>query len=200
MNAYDILEEQGFLQSLSNTNRIIYLRINSSNLLRSWIIFYSFCLKNEAIRYRVQRFDYTPFDARAFKFRHPYNVYGLEGIPIAHARAVWKKMFEMWARCTLHSPYFEVFRTPSMGLGLRSLVNTSLMTMSSEVHGFLDYISEAEEEETKVFHLLASSNHPSLFWGHTEQNGDQNAILFGPLSLCNSNQWIGGGNLNRQGR
>ena len=115
MNAYEILEEQGFLQSLSNTNRIIYLRINSSNLLRSWIIFYSFCLKNEAIRYRVQRFDYTPVDARAFKFRHPYNVYGLEGIPIAHARALWKKL-----RCTLHSPYFEVFRTPSMGLGLRS--------------------------------------------------------------------------------
>jgi hypothetical protein len=84
-----------------------------------------------------------------------------------------------------------------MGLGLRSLVNTSLMTMSSEVHGFLDYISEAEEEETKVLHLLASSNHPSLYWGHTEQNGDQNAILFGPLSLCNSNQWIGG-NHNRQ--
>ena len=65
MNAYDILEEQGFLQSLSNTNnRIIYLRINSSNLLRSWIIFYSFCLKNEAIRYRVQRFDYTPLIRR----------------------------------------------------------------------------------------------------------------------------------------
>ena len=104
----------------------------------------------------------------------------------------------MWAACTLHFPYFEVFRTLYMGLGLRSLVNTSFLNMSSEIHGVLDFISEAEEEQTQVFASLTIQYHPSLYWGVTEENGIQNnAILFGPLSLCNSNEWIGG-NLNPQ--
>ena len=105
----------------------------------------------------------------------------------------------MWAACTLHFPYFEVFRTLYMGLGLRSLVNTSFLNMSSEIHGFLDFISEAEEEQTQVFASLTIQYHPSLYWGVTEENGIQNnAILFGPLSLCNSNEWVVGGNLNPQ--
>ena len=63
MNAFDLLEQQGFLDSLSNTNRIIYLRRKTSNLLRSWIIFQSFCLNIDIIRFRVQARDYEPFNS-----------------------------------------------------------------------------------------------------------------------------------------
>ena len=76
MNAFD-LEQQGFLDSLSNTNRIIYLRRKISNLLRSWIIFQSFCLNINIIRLQVQARDYEPFNGRAFRFRYPYNVRGM---------------------------------------------------------------------------------------------------------------------------
>ena len=70
MNAFD-LEQQGFLDSLFNTNRIIYLRRKISNLLRSWIIFQSFCLNIDIIRH------YEPFNGCAFRFRYPYNVRGM---------------------------------------------------------------------------------------------------------------------------
>ena len=197
MDAFDVLDNEGFLDSLPYTYRIIYLRINTGMLLPSWIVFQYFCLNVEGIRFLVQAHDYEPFEGRAFRFRVPYNQLGLGEIPEAFGRLLWKNLFPMWASCTLHHPYFEVFRTPSMGLGLRSLVDTTFLNMASEVHGFLDFITDAEEAQTLVFHQLALANHPSLYWGLTEEHGIQNAILFGPLSLCNSNEWIGG-NLNPQ--
>ena len=67
-NAFDVLEQEGFLDSLPYTYRIIYLRINTSPLLRSWILFQCFCLNIPAVRFLVQARDYEPFEGRAFKF------------------------------------------------------------------------------------------------------------------------------------
>ena len=107
-----------FLDSLSFNHRIIYRRRKTSNALRN---------KN--------------------KFRLPWNQYGSEGIPIEFAKTLWKKLFPMWVHHTLHSPSFEVFRTPNMmGLGLCSKINNStLSAMACEVDGFLEYITEEEE-------------------------------------------------------
>ena len=90
-----------------------------------------------------------------------FNHYGLGAIPVENGKVLWKKLFPMWITCTLRSPYFEVFRTRSMGLGLRSLVSTSLTNMSSEIPVFLDFISEEEEVRTNVFRVLTEEKHPS---------------------------------------
>ena len=37
------------------------------------------------------------------------NAYGLGAIPIEYGRVLWLKMFPMWVKCTLHSPFFEVW-------------------------------------------------------------------------------------------
>ena len=52
-NAFDVLEQEGFLDSLPYTYRIIYLRINTSPLLRSWILFQCFCLNIPAVRFDI---------------------------------------------------------------------------------------------------------------------------------------------------
>ena len=93
---------------------------------------------------------------------------------------------------TLHSPIFEVFRTPNMGLGLRSLLAISFADMALEVHGFVEFISDEEEARTNIFHSLITEDHPSLFWSATDDALISSGILFGPLSLCNSNEFVDG--------
>ena len=41
-----------------------------------------------------------------------------------------------------------------------------------------------------MFRVLTESKHSSLFWGSNADLLLQNAILYGPLSLCNSNEFI----------
>ena len=63
-------------------------------------------------------------------------------------------------------------------------------SFSGEIHGFLDYIFEEEEARTHIFETLIQEDHPSLFWGVLEGNVIGNAVLIGPLSLCNSNEYV----------
>ena len=124
-----------FLDSLSFTHRIIYRRRKTSNALRAWIIFYERILINDNVRLAVQNNGYEPWEldypTSAYKFRLPWNQYGSEGIiPIEFAKILWKKLFPMWAHHTLHSPSFEVFRTPTMGLGLRSKIHSTLAAIN----------------------------------------------------------------------
>ena len=131
------------------------------------------------------------YPTSVYKFRLPWNQYGSEeGIPIEFAKTLWKNLFPMWVHHTLHLPSFEVFRTPNMGLGLRSKINSTLSAMACEVHGFLEYITEEEEAKTGVFRVLTEGKYPSLFWGSNADLLLKNAILYGPLSLCNSNEFI----------
>ena len=79
-----------------------------------------------------------------------------------------------------------------MGLGLRSLVLCSLTQMAEEVHGFVEFIDEAEEARTGIFQTLVQNDHPSLFYGVTEDLIISNGVLYGPACLCNSNEWVNG--------
>ena len=110
-----------------------------------------------------------------FRFRFPYNKYGVGAIPIEFAQVHWLRLFPMWVRITLHSPFFEVFRTPTMGLGLRARFWTSLRYLAPEISGFLDYISEEEEEHQQLFTSLQLVDHPSLYY-----LVPRNAVLYGP--------------------
>jgi hypothetical protein len=61
-----LLEEIEFLNCFSVTNRIIYLRQQSTILLQSWIVFQTFCLNIDANRIRVQNHDYELFNGPAY--------------------------------------------------------------------------------------------------------------------------------------
>ena len=71
-----------------------------------------------------------------------------------------------------------------MGSGLRSLVLCSLTQMAEEVHGFVEFIDEAEEARTGIFQTLVQNDHPSLFWGANENLLISNGFLYGPACFA----------------
>ena len=105
---FDVLE---FMGGLSVPNRLMYRRRKTNNLLRSWILFQEHIINNDVVRHAVQNNGYEPWllPNSAFRFRLPWNAYGLGAIPIEYGRVLWLKMFPMWVKCTLHSPFFEVW-------------------------------------------------------------------------------------------
>ena len=116
---------EGFLNLISLPNRIIYRRRKTKNIHRAWILIYEHVMLNDALRLAVQN-DGIKFweDDPFFRFRYPVNKYGCGGIPLEFAEVHWLKLFPMWVRLTLHSPWFEVFRTPTMGLGTNRQLDT----------------------------------------------------------------------------
>ena len=96
-------------------------------------------------------------------------------------------MFELWKKATLLAEEFEVFNTPSIGLGVRVLEQASQSKVLFRplslhaLHGFLEVIPESLFDEVRSF------GHSSLykFYDRTTRKWVF-SILFGPLSLVNS--------------
>ena len=72
----DVLEFMG-------PNRLMYRRRKTNNLLRSWILFQEHIINNDVVRHAVQNNGYEPWllPNSAFRFRLPWNAYGLGAIP-----------------------------------------------------------------------------------------------------------------------
>ena len=68
----DDLNDEQFIDSLSLTNRIIYIRRKTTNLLRAWIIVQERILKFDNVRAAVQNGGYEPWETS-----HPV-LFGLE--------------------------------------------------------------------------------------------------------------------------
>ena len=92
-------------------NQIMYCRKKTKNFQRSSMVFQECILNIDAVRLAVQN--------NGFK---PCNTYSLGVVEVKYGCVVWLRLFRMPVQYTLHSsPFFDVFRTPNMGLGLRSL-------------------------------------------------------------------------------
>ena len=67
-------------------------------------------INNDVVRHAVRNNGYEPWllPNSAFRFRLPWNTYGLGAIPIESGRVLWLNLFPMWVKCTLQSPFFEV--------------------------------------------------------------------------------------------
>ena len=80
----DDLNDEQFIDSLSLTNRIIYIRRKTTNLLRAWIIVQERILKFDNVRAAVQNGGYEPWETShpAYRFRK-FNHYGLGAIPVS---------------------------------------------------------------------------------------------------------------------
>ena len=96
-------------------------------------------------------------------------------------------MFEYWKLSTLFADEFEVFDTPSMGLGVRVIEQASQSAVFFRplslhaLHGFLEVIPES------LFEELKSLGHKSLYKTYDRSLRKWVfSILFGPLSLVNS--------------
>ena len=94
---FDDLE---FLGALSVSNRLMYRRRKTNNLLRAWILFQEHIINNDVVRHAVQNNGYEPWllPNSAFRFRLPWNAYGLGAIPIEYGRILWLNFFPMWVK------------------------------------------------------------------------------------------------------
>ena len=93
-------------------------------------------------------------------------------------------MFEYWKSSTLFSDEFEVFNTPSMGLGVRVIEQDSQSVVFFRplslhaLHGFLEVIPES------LFEELKSLGHKSLYKTYDRTSRKWVfSILFGPFFL-----------------
>ena len=97
-------------------------------------------------------------------------------------------MFEYWKKATLFADEFEVFNTPSMGLGVRVIEQASQSVFFFSplslhaLHVFLEAIPESLFD-----HQLRTIGHKSLYKTYDRSSRKWGfSILFGPLSLVKS--------------
>jgi hypothetical protein len=103
-------------------------------------------------------------------------------LSISEQKLHFWSLLRMHADSCLHSPFFEVTEYHGMGLGLRSKVDRWVEEIAEEIPGYLEFISHA------LFDALHHFGHKSLY-SFKDVDGIQHwCILYGPLSLVNSNR------------
>ena len=173
------------LQCIPEYDRILYCSTRVDNWHRSWIVFKYFILYDDELRNMVSG-GFTPWlleGNSAFSFSFPWcNLFRpVAEMPLDSMIDEWNSMFEKWVEVTLLSPYFEVFRTMSMGLGVRSKGPIPLYALADQIPGFAHSV-----EGMETFETLHQLHHISLIRLTDAEGQPFNGFLYGPLSLVNS--------------
>lgn len=92
----------------------------------------------------------------------------------------WDLLMDNWMDVCFNSDHFEIVVTLDMGLGIRSTRESSFSDISEDLFGFLEII------QFGTFTTLFNRQYPSLYEFEDDQDDLQFAVLYGPLSLCNS--------------
>ena len=163
-----------------------------TNFLKTWIIFKCYALDNYLMRTQILC-GFRPWrnpDFEEFSFQYHVLPDWLVPAPAGGKFSVdaqeeeWKCFFDRWNKETLFNSNFEVFNTTAMGLGIMAKKDVTLDDMADRVDGFLEFVSE------EFFAELTIHRYKSLY-RYVDGNGIINCcILFGPLSLVNSNVTI----------
>ena len=173
------------LQCIPEYDRVLYCSTRVDNWHRSWIVFKYFILYDDDLRNMVSG-GFMPWlleGNSAFTFSFPWcNLFH----PVAEMSLdlmidEWNSMFQKWVEMTLLSPFFEVFRTVNMGLGIRCKDPTPLYDLADQIPGFVHLVERAE-----TFQDLQMMHHISLIRLTDAEGLPFNGVLYGPLSLVNS--------------
>jgi len=176
---------QTLLQCIPEYDRILYCSTNVDNWHRSWIVFKYFILYDDDLRHMVSG-GFTPWllaGSSAFSFSFPWcSMFR----PVAEMSLdsmidEWNSMFQKWVDITLLSPFFEVFRTTNCGLGIRSKQRLPLYALADQVPGFVHSV-----EMVETFANLQLLHHISLIRLPDSEGRPYDGVLYGPLSLINS--------------
>ena len=169
--------------------RILYRRIKTQLDHRSWIVILYCGFANPIIR-ALLRDGWRPWAElgdNEFKFTLPWCGYGIGSLEILQAQFLWPQLMDHWVKVTLKRGIFEVFNTVNLsGLGIRATGQCLYYQMARSLDGHLDIITEDEEAASHTFGRLRAIGHNSFYIGHDEDGFGINGILWGPLSLVNS--------------
>ena len=162
-----------------------------SKFYKSWLIFYKLGLCNTDVRNKIKYEYFCPWNSGDGENWNYLSMYGNcqagEFSSIEERERELFSMFEYWKKTTLFADEFEVFNTPSMGLGVRVIEQDSQSAVFFRplalhaLHGFLEVIPES------LFDELRTLGHQSLYKTYDRSSRKWVfSILFGPLSLVNS--------------
>jgi len=174
------------MEALDLAQRHAFRMKNVSNFFKSWLIFKKHALEDDLMRSRIAD-GYKPwkFNHPAFSFNLMHCSYVMgNGLLLTEARDEWNCYFERWFMICFRNPFVLIVRTETMGLGIVAKIPCSFDFMSQKVDGFLEFVT---------FHQISGlriANYNSLF-NFIDENGIQHwCILFGPLSLVNSDETL----------
>ena len=147
-------------------DRVLFEDRSISTFLKSWLVFYSFGLKDELYRDSILN-GLKPWD-RIQSLNHifdPVWTYNPgfcfdenDRIPLEECVFEWETFIEKWSKHTLFNPYYEVVLTTNgRGLGLRSKLRRCFRILSDNVDGFLEFITE------EMFQFLTVQHYRSLY-------------------------------------
>ena len=169
--------------------RIIYRRVRTKLDHRSWIVIL-YCGFVDPIIRSLLKDGWRPWSEvgdNIFKFTLPWCGYSRGDLNLNDAQLLWPKLMDQWVRVTLRSGIFEVFNTMNhSGLGIRATQQCLYNQMVRSLDGHLDIITEDEENVAHTFGRLREVDHNSLYVSVDEGGFEINGILWGPLSLVNS--------------
>lgn len=174
------------LISLTLGERILYQSHDVSNFLKSWIVFKTYALCDGFMRARILSGGYKPWRIAGlispFSFHRQFNAIPVAQFPMVLQEEEWKCFLDRWCSLTLFHDDFEVVDSGNMGLGILVKRDIEIQELSAQLHGFLEFV------DVVTFHSLIASRYNSLYQ-YEDEDGDRfYCVLFGPLSLVNSNQ------------
>lgn len=174
--------------TFSGVDRLMVLSPDVTNLCKSWIVFRTFGLCDGLVRARILT-GFKPWrldQFNCFSFNPQFNFYDVDSA-LSHdeQKEQWMCFMDRWCEVTLFSPHFDVVDTAAMGLGIVVKHGISVSELAEELHGVLEFV------ELTFFRQLQLLRYNSLYRYQDEDHNMLYCVLFGPLSLVNSNQAAG---------
>lgn len=171
--------------SFTRAERLVVTSQDVSNLCKSWIVFRAFGLCDGFVRARILT-GFKPWrivdQFNCFSF-NPQFITANDGqsLSLTERKEQWLCFMDRWCEITLFSPEFEIVDTATMGLGIVARHGISVSALAEKLHGFLEFVSIVP------FRRLQKNRYNSLYQYRDEDDNLLHCVLFGPLSLVNSN-------------
>jgi len=172
----------------TQTERYLYEDPNISVILKSWLVFYRFGLKNPPIIELMKLDNHRPWRNLDLYWNVPYWCYHpihtrpvQNTLDVDEARREWDCLLDNWFNlCFVRNHCFEIVETEAMGLGVRTTTPCSFKDLEDSLFGILEPVSLA------VFQMLRNVGYPSLHECVNDQDETIHSVLYGPLALCNN--------------
>lgn len=172
------------IQMIPESDQFLYKSSHVKNWHRSWIVFKTFVLYDREMRLRVIS-GFKPWRSfsslNAFSFTLPWCAINHGEMDIELLEDEWKLMLDKWVEISLQNPYFEIFDTEYIGLGLRTRDHYHLYELVNEISGFVHIV-----DKVSTFTALLNLKHVSLVQLVDRDGIRVDGVAYGPIDLINS--------------
>ena len=167
--------------------RLIFRETDISNFCKSFLYLKAKVENDDFIRIQLENgynhWEYQGGMEQTFGF-HPdwFDIDRDNKLPKPLIVKEFNKHLKFHADSTFRNDFFSVVKYPRMGLGVQSKRRIEVDAFGDECPGYLEFI------DVDLFDALHALGYNSLFTYVDKKQDRQYCILYGPLSLCNSDK------------